>query len=414
MAIKTLRASLGLLATRRFGTFWVASLLSSVGTWTQQVAEPWLLLTLGASSFVIGLDSFAVTAPVWLLSIVGGGIADHGNRRRVIARLQSIQMLCPILIVVLMATGQIRAWMIIALSVVVGVTDALSMPSFQSIVPSIVEHDQIGLGLALSSTQFNLSRVIGPSVAGVLMSSVGAQACFAVSALSYVPLIAAALWILPRSAARASTALRSSFDEAIVIIREPPVRNALRIVLTTSGLCAPLVIFSPVLVRNVFQGTAGQFSGTVAAFGAGGLIGAAGLLAIGPGVDRRRVSASFAAAYGAILILTALNHWAWALPVLFVCAGIVTAISNTSANTLLQTTARPDRLGETVGLYILAISAGNSLGAILTGLSVSTLGVRTALFINGAATILALIDLVRPRPSAVQAATFAPDTAAVG
>ena len=137
------RDSLSLLATRRFGTFWFASLLSSIGTWTQQVAEPWLLLTLGASSFLIGLDSFAMNAPLWALILAGGMLADRYDRRRVIALFQGIQMLCPVAIVALLASGQIRPWMIIVLSVVVGITDALSMPSFQSIVPSIVARDQI-------------------------------------------------------------------------------------------------------------------------------------------------------------------------------------------------------------------------------------------------------------------------------
>ena len=175
---KSLRASMRLLATRRFGTFWFASLLSSIGTWAQQVAEPWLLLTLGASSFLIGLDSFAMNAPVWLLTLAGGALTDRSDRRRVIALFQSVQMLCPVAIVVLLLAGLVQPWMIIVLSVAVGITDALSMPSFQSIVPSIVAHDQIDQGLALNSTQFNLSRILGPSIAGVLMASFGATAAW--------------------------------------------------------------------------------------------------------------------------------------------------------------------------------------------------------------------------------------------
>jgi MFS family permease len=144
--IKAFRKSLGLLATKRFGTFWFSSLLSNIGTWAQQVAEPWLLLTLGASSFLIGLDSFVMNAPVWLLTLVGGALADRSDRRRVIAWFQSIQMLCPAAIVLLIVTGLVQPWMIIVLSLVVGITDALSMPSFQSIVPSIVTREQIGRG----------------------------------------------------------------------------------------------------------------------------------------------------------------------------------------------------------------------------------------------------------------------------
>ena len=147
-----LASSLALLRTRRFGTFWFASLLSSIGTWAQQVAQPWLLLTLGASPVLIGLDAFAMSAPVWLLTLAGGYLADHADRRRVITGFQSVQMLCPLAIVALLLAGTIRPWMIIALSLVVGVTDALSMPSFSSIVPTIVERAQIGAGLALNAT----------------------------------------------------------------------------------------------------------------------------------------------------------------------------------------------------------------------------------------------------------------------
>jgi len=170
MPIDSLRASLALLRTRRFGTFWFATLLSNIGTWSQQVAEPWVLMSLGASPFLVGLDSFAQGAPVFLLTLLGGAMADQMDRRRVIVGFQSVQMLCPVLIVALLATHELRPWIIIACSLVVGITDELSMPSFQSIVPSIVKADQIGAGIALNSTQFNLSRVIGASIAGLLLA----------------------------------------------------------------------------------------------------------------------------------------------------------------------------------------------------------------------------------------------------
>jgi hypothetical protein len=114
--LKTFRQSLSLLGTRRFGTFWFASLLSSIGTWAQQVAEPWLLLTLGASAFLVGVDSFAINAPVWLLTLAGGALADRADRRRVIAGFQSLEMLCPAVIVALLIAGAARPWMIVALS----------------------------------------------------------------------------------------------------------------------------------------------------------------------------------------------------------------------------------------------------------------------------------------------------------
>src|SRR5450755_3152652 len=119
----TIQESIALLWTRRFGTFWFASLLSNIGTWAQQVAEPWLLLSLGASSVLVGMDSFAMSAPVWVLTLAGGILADRTDRRRVITWFQSTQMLCPVIIVALLIAGTVRPWIIIALSLVVGITD---------------------------------------------------------------------------------------------------------------------------------------------------------------------------------------------------------------------------------------------------------------------------------------------------
>jgi predicted MFS family arabinose efflux permease len=411
----TFRESFRLLATRRFGTFWSASLLSSIGTWAQQVAEPWLLLTLGASSFLIGLDSFAMNAPVWLLTLVGGVLADRADRRQVIALFQSIQMLCPTAIVVLLVTGLVRPWMIIVLSVVVGITDALSMPSFQSIVPSIVNRDEIGRGVALNSTQFNLSRILGPAIAGVLMSSVGVVACFIVSAASYVPFIGIALWILPRRSQEIANAEmrppRHPFSGIGEVFRQRYLVGALLTVLASSILCTPLITFTPVLVREVFHGGAGRFSLAVGAFGAGGLLGAVGLLGVSPGVDQRRVSSGFAVGYGVLLVLTALNSWFWGVPLLLMLAGASMTVSNTAANSMLQSAASPRLLGKTVSLYMLAMRGGISLGALLTGVGVSLLGVQRALLLDGVAAVLCQAALARvwwraplPEPTKRQAA----------
>jgi hypothetical protein len=278
--------------TRRFETFCFATLLSNFGTWAQQVAEPWLLLTL-ASSFLIGLDSLATAAPVWLLTPPRGWLADRADRRLMISVCQSPQMLCPVLLVVLPLTGTVQPWMVIVLSTVVGVAGALSMPSFQSIVPSIVEHDQIAAGFALNATQFNLSRVLGPALAGVQMTSVGAVGWFTLNAASYLPFIWVALWILPRGKPPPSgdaTSERSLRDSIVAIIRPSDPRGAPLTVLLTVPLTSSLIVFCPILVKTVLNGGVNGFSLAIAAFGVGGLRGSIGLLWIDPGRYRRRIS----------------------------------------------------------------------------------------------------------------------------
>jgi len=388
-AVHEFSESLHVLRTRRFGSFWVASLLSNIGTWAQQVAEPWLLLTVGASPFLVGLDSFAQNAPVLVLTIAGGVLADRCDRRRVITLFQSIQMLCPLIIVALLLGHAVRPFVVVGLSLVVGITDALSMPSFQSIVPSIVPREQIARGLALNSTQFNLSRILGPAIAGVLMASVGAIACFVLNAASYLPFIGIALWILP--ARPAATAPREPDSRPIAglrdILNSPFLRGALLTVLTTSLFCAPLVTFIPVLVKEVFGGSSNQYSGAVAAFGVGGLLGAVGMLAVPPGADRRRWSSRAAVGYGLAILLVAVLPSCRPLPAMMVVAGTSMAITNISANSLLQMAADRRLLGRSVSLYMLAMRGGMSLGALLTGLASHVLGVRAALLIDGLAAV---------------------------
>ena len=392
MSESAFRQSLQLLATRRFGTYWFATLLANIGTWAQQVAQPWLMLTLGASPFLLGVDAFAMGAPALLLTLVGGHLADRSDRRRVIALFQTVQMVCPVLLVVLILTDAATPWVVIATSLVVGVTDALSMPSFQSIVPSIVPREQIPTGIALNSTQFNLSRILGPAVAGVLMGSVGAAGAFAVSAASYVPFIAVALWVLPRTLPGQVSDIRVDYralwGSVREVVREPALRGALLTVLTTATLCTPLITFCPVLVKEVFRSGVSHFSLSIGAFGVGGLMGGLALLGVDPLRDRRGISAWMAVGFALVVMAAALNGWAMMLPVLLAAGGICMTASNASANAMLQSAAPARIRGQTVSLFMLAMRGGMALGSLISGITVSVWGVREALLVNG---LLALL-----------------------
>ena len=361
-----------------------------IGTWSQSVAEPWLLLSLGATPFILGLDNFATNAPVWLLTLLGGVLADTRDRRSVIAFFQSIQMLCPLAITVfLFFSLTINPYWIIGLSVIVGVTDALSMPSFQSIVPSLVEHDQIARGLALNSTQMNLSRILGPALAGILISSVGAFACFAISAASYIPFIGAALFALPKLKPQQAQTRKQHYliNDLKSIAGLPKLRVALLTVLVNSVLCGPLITFSPVLIKNVFSGEASHFSLAVGAFGLGGLMGGVALLGAAQSQNLRRFSLVSALAYGLVLISLGVSTLFWTAPLLMALAGFCMAVSNIAANATIQTSVGPELLGQSASLFTLATRGGLPLGSLVTGLSVEYIGIQHALMVNGAVAI---------------------------
>ena len=307
-------------------------------------------------------------------------------------------MLCPTVIVVLLYWGAVRPWEVIALSLVIGVTDALSMPAFQTIVPSIVARAQVPAAMALNSAQFNLSRILGPVLAGLVMSWSGALGAFAISALSYLPVIFIALWVLPTGVAvvhGSSADSRQLFSGVRHAARERPLRGAILTVLASSTFCAPLMTFCPVLVWESFHAGIGQFSLAVAAFGTGGLMGAAGLLGVNANRDRRRISTVSGLLYGVVVTAAAINHRFWALPLLLALGGAAMALCDTSANTLILAQAPAQLRGQAVALLTLAMRGGLAVGSLLTGILVNRLGVREALLINGIAAIAAQIWVAR-------------------
>ena len=376
--------SISLLRTKRYGIFWFSSLLSNIGTWMQSVAEPWLVLSISGSPFLLGLDTFAMNGPFWLLTLWGGALADRRERDRIIYLFQGIQMLCPVLIVFLVFTGWIKAWMIIALSFVVGVTDALSMPSFQSLIPSIVSKKELAPAIALNSIQFNLSRVLGPAIAGIVMLKYGPLWCFGGNALSYIPFFLSVYWLYPRFKDDAHEKPKDGFKDTVKsILQRRSIAGALLSVFITSFFCSPIITFSPVIVREVLHSNVEKFGNVMTAFGIGGLLGPLLLF-----LAMRRISPpilSFIAAicYGAFVAAATNVTAIWQLGALLIGCGFLLTVANTSANTFLQSSAENSQRGQMSSLFMLAMRGGLSLGNLMTGVVVSLWDVQHALLLNG-------------------------------
>ena len=359
----------------------------------QQVAEPWLVLSLSGSPVLLGLDEFAMDAPVLALTLLGGFLADHADRRRVILFFQAIQMLCPLILVFLLLMGWVHVWIIVLLSFIVGITDALSMPAFQSIVPSLVSPDRIGNAIVLNSTQFNLSRVLGPALAGLVMASFGPIGCFSANAFSYIPFLAVIFWVLPKNRKakpfdRKSLGAEPWYSEVRAIGKNPVLRGGLLTVLGTSILCGPLVAFAPVLIRDIFHSDVSHFGGALSAFGLGGICGAVAVLGIGKKIRRRKLSSGCAMLYAVVVIAAALNRSLLGLNGILFLAGAALTMTNTSVNSILQGTARDQIRGQAASLFMLSMRGGMSLGSLMMGFSVHFFGISKALACNG---VIALI-----------------------
>lgn len=391
------------LRSRNFAVLWFGNLLSNTGTWMQNVAEPWLVLRLSNSPFLLGLDSFMTDAPVWLLILVGGLLADRRDRRKTALFFQSIQVVCPVLIVVLLMTGRIQVWMVIALSLVVGITDALSGPSIVAMVPSSVPEDDVASAVVLNSAQVNLSRVLGPFFAGAIMATLGPVACFALNASSYAPYLLA-IYLLrlpslpaqrPETGSRRERARRSLLEAFRAVAKKRRLRRAFLTVTLTSVFCMPMVTFMPVLIRDAFHLGSAEFGGVLSVFGFGGLVGAAGVLPLKTNRHRQILSNLTALGLSAVVVAIALDRIFGVLVALVFVGGGAMVASNTAANSILQSSIDGRIRGRVASMYTLALRGGAPIGSLATGIVASHWGVRTALLVNGSLALACHAGLIR-------------------
>ena len=200
VTVGTVDSSLGYRVLRRLGAaltyrdfriLWLGAFTSTVGTWTQRVAQNWLVLTLTGSAFYLGLDSFLGELPILLFTLIGGVIADRYNRRYLLIGSQYGQMASAFTLAALVYFDVVQIRHILMLSFVSGCAQAFGGPAYQSLIPSLVPKETLPNAIALNSIQFNLARVIGPLIAGVVLATLGMAVCFGLNGLSFFVVIIA-------------------------------------------------------------------------------------------------------------------------------------------------------------------------------------------------------------------------------
>jgi predicted MFS family arabinose efflux permease len=368
---------------RDFRLMWTGNLLSNIGTWMQRVAQPWLVLNLSHSPFLLGLDAFAADIPLLALLLVGGVVADRRSRRTIITISQVVQLTTAGLTAALVFTGHIQVWMVIVFSFVVGTVQAFSVPAYQALIPALVDRRHLGNAIALNSTQFNLSRVVGPVLAGVVMASLGSGWCFALNSLSFLALIYALHAIRMPEGGRAEGEQAGLVAGVRAVFSNRELGSLILIILFSSLFSGPLLTFIPVLARDVYHAGAGGFSFLLSVFGTGALLGAIAIASFETtAASLRAVLLSAAALALAVIGISVAATVTIATPLVFI-AGVAFIGCNAIANTRLQAGV-PDHLrGRAASLYVLAFRGSLPLGNLLTGLSVGHFGARPALILNG-------------------------------
>ncbi len=361
---------------RSFRLLWAGAFLSSIGTWTQDVALAWIIHSRLGDPFYLGLRSFAQEAPLLAFMLVGGAVADRVDRRRILLASQFVQMGMAIALGVLFAVDRLGIAAIVLIALVTGLVQSQSAPTYQAVITSLVPRERIANAVALNSLQFNLSRAIGPVVAGLLLAQVGAGACFAANALSFVGVILA-LWTIefPPPAANGGEGLGRSLKAGLDHVRRDPTLLAATLLgFTASFLAFPLITYLPVLAGDVLKTGASGYSLLLTSIGIGAIAGAIGTAQRGRASGRGRLMLAGYLLFGVFAAGAALSRWQPLSMALLVGAGFCLTTAFSTLNSLVQEMA-PDALrGRVLSIFGLAFRGGSPVGSLVAGAFVRQAG----------------------------------------
>ncbi len=366
---------------RSFRVLWTGAFVSSLGTWTQDVALNWLVHERFVDPRYLGFRSFASDTPLIAFMVLGGAAADRVDRRRILLTSQVLQMTFAASLGVLYATDRLGILPILALAFFTGLAQSQSAPTYQAVLTTLVPPQQIPSAVALNSLQFNLSRAIGPVIAGLILLRAGAGWCFAVNALSFLAVIVA-LWriSIPSPRVGGGESLRESLAAGFRHVRDSrPLLLLTSLALVGSFLSYPLLTYMPVIAGDVLKAGARGYSQLLTSFGVGAIVGAVVTAQRGKRPGRGRRALVGLAAYGIASAGAVLSPRQAVSMALLLVAGYSLVTSFSVLNSLMQEHA-PDALrGRVVSIYGLAFRGGMPLGSLVAGFLVRSYGAPATL-----------------------------------
>jgi MFS family permease len=380
---------------RNYRLFFSGQLISLIGTWMQQVAVIWLVYRMTNSAFLLGLVGFGAQIPMFLLSPFAGVIADRFNRHRIIIVTQSLAMLQATILTVLMYTGSITIWQIIILMIFLGCINAFDMPTRQSFVLEMVENkEDLGNAIALNSSMFNGARLLGPSIAGIMIATVGEAACFLLNAISFIAVIAALLAMrLPKKKRiLTSHSVMEGFKEGFRYVYSfRPIRYILLLLAVVSIVGIPFTVLMPIFAKDILHGGPHTLGFLMGAHGVGALIGAFTLASRKSVRGLAKWIGIAAIIFGTSLCAFSLSQIQLVSMLLLMFAGFGMMVQMASSNTILQTISDDDKRGRVISFYTIAFAGMTPFGSLLAGSMASMAGAPATILVSGIICVIAAL-----------------------
>jgi predicted MFS family arabinose efflux permease len=371
-------------AYRDFRIMWFGACTSSIGTLMQTFAQAWLVLQLSGSSFLLGLDSFLGSIPIVLFSLVGGVFADRTERQKLLLGSQFVQMFCAFLLAILFATGVVKIWHILALSFVVGTAQSFGGPAYSALIPTLVKTEDLPNAIALNSIQFNVARVLGPTLGGVALA-LGASWCFSLNGISFVAVIISLLIIHPHFVpTKSKESVLTSMKEGIHFIRSQATMEALIVLAFMMTLLAfPLIVFLPVFAKDVFHGGPNLYIVFLVCSGIGSICGALTVAWLGKHKHMGLLVLLMLLGLGVLISGFALSRNFVLSCVLIFFSGAMLLAVFTSIGSLVQMIAPDNMRGRVLSVYNVAFRGGMPVGSLVVGALVKRFTAPLVLTWNG-------------------------------
>jgi MFS family permease len=388
---------------RNYRLFFGGQAVSLIGTWMQQIALGWLVYKMTNSALLLGIVGFASQVPTFLLATLAGVLADKYNNHKIIICTQILAMTQASVLAYLTLSHQITILQIILLSVFSGIINAFDMPTRQSFVIEMVENkDDLPNAIALNSSMFNSARLIGPTAAGFLISSVGEGICFLLNAVSYLAVIGAlfAMKIKKKQKTASKKRVLSELREGLKYAYNfKPIRAILMMIAVVSLAGMPYTILMPVIARDVLKGNANTLGFLMGAVGIGAVGGAVYLASRRTVLGLSRWIYYASAIFGVSIILFSFSRNIPLSIFLMLFTGFGMMVQMASCNTMLQTIVDDDKRGRIMSLYVTAFMGTAPFGSLMAGSLANTLGTPGTLLLSGITVLIAAVFFAKVIPS---------------
>ena len=372
-----LPATLRALRHRNFQLFFSGQLISLIGTWMQSIAESWLVYRKTGSALLLGATAFASQIPVFVVAPLGGIVADRFNRQRVVIGTQISSMILALVFAILTLTGLIQVWHIFVLAALLGVVNAFDIPARQSFLVDMVGKEDLMNAIALNSTMFNGARIIGPSIAGILVARIGEGWCFLANGLSYIAVISGLSMMRVTKPARLAAhgpALAHLIEGYRFARHTAPIRSLLLLLGLVSLVAMPYTVLMPVFADQILHGGARGLGILMGATGVGAMFGALTLATRSGVLGLGRWVAFSCGGFGFFLAAFSFSHHFWLSAALLLPVGFCMMLGMSSSNTLIQAMT-PDHLrGRVMAMYTMMFMGMAPFGSLFAGASAEHLG----------------------------------------